>query len=101
MSSLVADCFALCCTAKPFARSADFAIDKPPGTPGVNPTDLSAADLSGALFLTQAQVNSARGDERTRRPERLGRPAHRSRGVLSRQQRPNYECSLRLGQNFP
>jgi hypothetical protein len=29
-------CFALCCTALPFARSADFAIDKPSGTPCLN-----------------------------------------------------------------
>lgn len=39
MTSLVADCsrcFALCCTALPFARSADFALDKPAGTPCVN-----------------------------------------------------------------
>ena len=28
-----ANCFALCCVALPFARSADFAIDKPAGTP--------------------------------------------------------------------
>lgn len=28
-----AQCFALCCVALPFARSADFAIDKPAGTP--------------------------------------------------------------------
>lgn len=37
--SLVADCqncFALCCTALPFVRSADFAIDKPAGTPCPN-----------------------------------------------------------------
>ncbi|MEU8585748.1 pentapeptide repeat-containing protein [Streptomyces sp. NPDC048664] len=28
-----ADCFGLCCTALPFARSADFAVDKPAGQP--------------------------------------------------------------------
>lgn len=28
-----AQCFALCCVALPFAKSADFAIDKPPGVP--------------------------------------------------------------------
>jgi Pentapeptide repeats (8 copies) len=42
MNSLVPDCsqcFALCCTALPFARSADFAIDKPAGTPCVNLAD--------------------------------------------------------------
>lgn len=38
--------------------------------------DLSAADLFHALFLTQAQVNSARGDERARLPDHLVRPGH-------------------------
>lgn len=38
--------------------------------------DLGGANLAGALFLTQAQVNSARGDARTRLPDRLGRPEH-------------------------
>ncbi|WP_435824346.1 pentapeptide repeat-containing protein [Microbispora amethystogenes] len=43
--------------------------------------DLRAADLRGAnlaesLFLTQPQVNAARGDEATRLPAALGRPAH-------------------------
>lgn len=38
--------------------------------------DLRGANLAGALFLTQAQVNSARGDARTRLPDRLGRPKH-------------------------
>jgi hypothetical protein len=39
MSTLRADCancFGLCCVAPAFARSADFAIDKPAGTPCVN-----------------------------------------------------------------
>ncbi|MCX5262821.1 pentapeptide repeat-containing protein [Streptomyces sp. NBC_00199] len=31
-----ANCFGLCCVALPFARSADFAIDKPAGTPCPN-----------------------------------------------------------------
>ena len=38
--------------------------------------DLTAADLHEALFLTQSQVNSTRGDERTRLPDHLHRPAH-------------------------
>lgn len=38
--------------------------------------DLAGADLADALFVTQAQVNSARGDGRTRLPWRLTRPAH-------------------------
>ncbi|MFD3726888.1 pentapeptide repeat-containing protein, partial [Streptomyces sp. NPDC058671] len=28
-----ANCFGLCCVALPFAKSADFAVDKPPGEP--------------------------------------------------------------------
>ncbi|MFM1729116.1 pentapeptide repeat-containing protein [Prescottella soli] len=38
--------------------------------------DLRGADLSDALFLTQFQVNAARGDGRTRLPSVLSRPAH-------------------------
>jgi uncharacterized protein YjbI with pentapeptide repeats len=38
--------------------------------------DLRGADLSGALFLTQPQVNAARGDTATRLPAHLLRPAH-------------------------
>ena len=38
--------------------------------------DLSGADLTGALFLTQPQVNSARGNGRTGLPDGLERPAH-------------------------
>jgi hypothetical protein len=38
--------------------------------------ELSGADLSGGLFLTQAQVDAARGDERTVLPSILGRPSH-------------------------
>lgn len=39
-------------------------------------TDLRGADLSGCFFLTQPQVNAARGDSATRLPDRLVRPAH-------------------------
>lgn len=39
-------------------------------------TDLSGADLTGAFFLTQPQLNAARGDAATRLPEGLTRPAH-------------------------
>lgn len=35
-----------------------------------------ATDLSGALFLTQPQVNSAAGNESTRLPAGLARPGH-------------------------
>ncbi|MEW1910861.1 pentapeptide repeat-containing protein [Kitasatospora sp. NPDC085895] len=38
--------------------------------------DLSGADLTGAVFLTQSQVNAARGDAATRLPAGLDRPAH-------------------------
>ncbi|MDQ0988624.1 pentapeptide repeat-containing protein [Streptomyces sp. V2I9] len=38
--------------------------------------DLSGADLAGSLFLTQAQVNAAKGDARTALPPSLGRPPH-------------------------
>ncbi len=38
--------------------------------------DLSGADLTGALFLTQSQLNAARGDAATKLPETLTRPAH-------------------------
>ncbi|WP_283136397.1 pentapeptide repeat-containing protein [Rhizohabitans arisaemae] len=38
--------------------------------------DLSGTDLTGALFLTQTQLNAARGDSATRVPAFLARPAH-------------------------
>ncbi len=38
--------------------------------------DLRGADLTGSLFLTQMQVNSARGDARTKIPAVLVRPEH-------------------------
>ncbi len=38
--------------------------------------DLSGADLSGVFFLTQAQVEAARGDAATVLPPALVRPAH-------------------------
>lgn len=38
--------------------------------------DLSGADLGSALFLTQAQVNAARGDRSTALPQRLAVPRH-------------------------
>lgn len=39
-------------------------------------TDLRGADLSGCLFLTQPQLEAARGDTATVLPSRLSRPAH-------------------------
>ncbi|WP_277960049.1 pentapeptide repeat-containing protein [Frigoribacterium faeni] len=38
--------------------------------------ELGGADLSGAIYLTQMQVNSARGDGATRLPEGFARPTH-------------------------
>jgi uncharacterized protein YjbI with pentapeptide repeats len=38
--------------------------------------DLSGADLTGSLFLTQSQLNAAKGDGHTRLPAGLDRPAH-------------------------
>ena len=38
--------------------------------------DLSGADLSSTLFLTQPQVNAARGDAATKLPPSLARPGH-------------------------
>jgi uncharacterized protein YjbI with pentapeptide repeats len=39
-------------------------------------TDLSGADLTGCLFLTQSQVNAAKGDTATKLPPSLLRPPH-------------------------
>ncbi|NIH80513.1 pentapeptide repeat-containing protein [Amycolatopsis viridis] len=38
--------------------------------------NLAGADLTASLFLTQAQVNAARGDATTRLPEGLAHPPH-------------------------
>ncbi|MNC75792.1 Pentapeptide repeats (8 copies) [compost metagenome] len=38
--------------------------------------DLRGADLRGSLFLSQMQVNSAKGDSRTKLPPGLRVPAH-------------------------
>jgi uncharacterized protein YjbI with pentapeptide repeats len=38
--------------------------------------DLSHANLSGAIFLTQSQINSARGNTHTKIPNFLDRPTH-------------------------
>ncbi|MEV8373400.1 pentapeptide repeat-containing protein [Kribbella sp. NPDC056861] len=37
---------------------------------------LEGADLTGALFLTQSQVNAARGDAKTKLPPAVSRPTH-------------------------
>lgn len=38
--------------------------------------DLRGADLTGAIFLIQSQLDAARGDERTKLPSSMTRPAH-------------------------
>jgi uncharacterized protein YjbI with pentapeptide repeats len=38
--------------------------------------DLSGADLTGSIFLTQSQLNAAKGDAATKLPPTLTRPAH-------------------------
>jgi uncharacterized protein YjbI with pentapeptide repeats len=38
--------------------------------------DLSGADLSGSIFVTQSQVDAARGDAGTKLPAALARPAY-------------------------
>ncbi|MEN3540340.1 pentapeptide repeat-containing protein [Microbispora sp. ZYX-F-249] len=38
--------------------------------------DLGGADLTGSVFLTQVQVNAAKGDEATKLPAGLTRPSH-------------------------
>ncbi|MGW7273345.1 pentapeptide repeat-containing protein [Streptomyces sp. NPDC054864] len=38
--------------------------------------DLRGADLTGSIFLTQSQVNAAKGDDGTKLPPALARPAH-------------------------
>jgi hypothetical protein len=44
--------------------------------------DLGGADLGGAIYLTQMQVNSARGDAATVLPAGFERPSHWGRSVL-------------------
>ena len=46
--------------------------------------DLSGADLSECVFLTQGQVNGARGDEKTKLPPALRRPEHWGGGAARR-----------------
>ncbi|ANZ40711.1 hypothetical protein BBK82_36670 [Lentzea guizhouensis] len=46
--------------------------------------DVSGADLSTCLFLTQPQINSARGNARTKLPAALTRPAHWSQPAKRR-----------------
>ncbi|MFD2472290.1 pentapeptide repeat-containing protein [Amycolatopsis silviterrae] len=38
--------------------------------------DVRGADFTDSIFLTQSQVNAARGDHATKLPQRLARPSH-------------------------
>ncbi|PAE31290.1 hypothetical protein CHI06_28705 [Bacillus sp. 7884-1] len=38
--------------------------------------DISDANLTGCIFLTQAQVNAAKGNKHTKLPAALVTPAH-------------------------
>lgn len=39
-------------------------------------TDIRGADLTGSIFLTQVQVNAAKGDAATKLPNLVSRPSH-------------------------
>jgi uncharacterized protein YjbI with pentapeptide repeats len=39
-------------------------------------TNLSGANLTDSIFLTQAQVNAAKGDRQTKLPDKLKTPDH-------------------------
>jgi uncharacterized protein YjbI with pentapeptide repeats len=56
-------------------RGADLALADVTGA-DLRDADLSGADLRDTLFLVQSQVDSARGDRRTRLTRYLSRPAH-------------------------
>jgi uncharacterized protein YjbI with pentapeptide repeats len=56
-------------------RGADLALADLTGA-DLRGADLRGADLRAALFVTQSQVDSARGDRRTRLSPRLDHPAH-------------------------
>jgi uncharacterized protein YjbI with pentapeptide repeats len=56
-------------------RGADLALADLTGA-DLRGADLAGADLRNALFVTQSQLVSARGDRRTQLPASLGRPAN-------------------------
>jgi hypothetical protein len=49
--------------------------------------DLRAADLAGSIFLTQSQLDAARGDLGTRVPPSLARPSHWPASIRHRSRR--------------
>jgi len=91
-SSLRADCercFGLCCVAPAFSASADFAIDKDAGQACPNLQSDFRCGIHAHLrpqgfpgcavydcFLTQAQLDAAKGDASTRLSPPLASPAH-------------------------
>ena len=52
--------------------------------PGVRDARVDGADLSTAVFLTQAQVNAARGDSATLVPDGIDPPSHWSSTAIER-----------------
>jgi uncharacterized protein YjbI with pentapeptide repeats len=50
--------------------------------------DLTGADLTGSIFLTQSQLDAAKGGLDTRLPPSLARPAHWRSSVTPRAARP-------------
>jgi uncharacterized protein YjbI with pentapeptide repeats len=56
-------------------RGADL-IGKDLGGADLRGADLADARLDGAIFLTQAQIDLAKGDAATTLPAPLARPAH-------------------------
>lgn len=60
---------------KSFGRGADLRMADLIGA-DFRDTDLRGANLSDSIFLTQAQLNAAKGDDNTKFPKSLSRPKH-------------------------
>jgi uncharacterized protein YjbI with pentapeptide repeats len=75
-------------------RGADLRIADLVGA-DVRGADLAGADLRESLFVTQSQLNAARGDAATALPEGLDRPAHWSPEQLPVPPRPARRRSRR------
>jgi uncharacterized protein YjbI with pentapeptide repeats len=63
------------CLIRADLRGADLAAADLTGA-DLRGADLGGADLCGSIFLTQAQIDAARGDPGTRLPPSLARPPH-------------------------
>ncbi|HZD69524.1 MAG TPA: pentapeptide repeat-containing protein [Actinomycetes bacterium] len=73
-------------------RGADLSVADLLGT-DFRGADLSRADLSDSIFLTQSQLDAAKGDAGTTLPPSLTRPAHWSRpGASRRGRRERFEA---------